>query len=104
MSHGNGGVSSNFAAHGNTGTFTGGNNMNAPANTGGTRMGRIDHDHDHDHDGRFRFRGRNFAFGFYPGYNYSYSDYDYDPGCYQLRQVHTRYGWRWQQVWVCSYY
>jgi hypothetical protein len=74
-------------------------------NVSGSRMGRMDMDHDRggrDHDGRFR--GRNFAFGFLPGYDYGY-DYDdgYDPGCYQLQQVHTRYGWHWRRVWVCSY-
>jgi hypothetical protein len=65
-----------------------------------SRMGGMDRGRDHDHDGRFR--GPNFAFGFYPGYDYNSYDYDYDPGCYQPRQVHTRYGWRWLQVWVCN--
>jgi hypothetical protein len=65
-------------------------------------MGRMDHDRG-DHDGRSR--GSNFAFGFYPSYgysDYSYNDYGYDPGCYQMRQVHTRHGWHWRQVWVCN--
>ena len=97
MSHAapSGGVSGNFSARSNAGTFSG-NNMSGPAHMGG-----MDHDrgHGHDHDGRFR---GNFAFGFYPGYDYNAYDYDYDPGCYQLRQVHTRYGWRWRQIWVCD--
>jgi hypothetical protein len=63
-----------------------------------SHMGRMDHDHHHDHDGRFR--GPGFAFGFYPGYDY-YA-YDDDAGCYQLRHVPTRYGWRWLRVWVCD--
>ena len=69
---GSGGVSGNFAAHSNGGTFNGNtfsrSNMSGPVNgnMSGSRMGRMDMDHDrgrdHDHDGRFR--GRNFAFGF----------------------------------------
>jgi hypothetical protein len=27
--------------------------------------------------------------------------YYYDDGCYQPQQVPTRWGWRWQRVWVC---
>ena len=27
--------------------------------------------------------------------------YYYDDGCYQLQQVPTRWGWRWQRVWLC---
>jgi hypothetical protein len=105
MSHAapGGGMSGNFSAHSNAGTFSGGNNMSGPVSRGEMHMGGMDHDHGrHDHDGRFR--GPNFAFGFYPGYDYGYNSYydDYDPGCYQLRQVHTRYGWRLRQVWVCD--
>jgi hypothetical protein len=90
------GVSTPRAASGST--FTGGNNMSGQGNM---RTGRMDGDRGG------RPRGSNFAFGFYPGYDsgyndYSYSDYGYDPGCYQMRRLHTRSGWRWQQVWVCN--
>jgi hypothetical protein len=86
---------------GNFGAATVGGNSNMTgtmAGRGDARMGRMDHDRGHDG----RFRGPNFAFGVYPGYDYNSYDYDYDPGCYQPRQVHTRYGWRWRQVWVCN--
>jgi hypothetical protein len=89
---------------GNAGAFNGGRAFNGGNNMsfrGESRMGRMDHDR--DHDGRFRgfrgFRGPSFAFG-YPGYDYYASDYD--DGCYQLREVPTRYGWRWLRVWVCD--
>jgi hypothetical protein len=36
---------------------------------------------------------------YYDGY---YDNYPYDEGCYDLRRVPTRYGWRWQRVYVCS--
>jgi hypothetical protein len=108
MSHGGPSGGFSAAARGNAGAFNGGN---AGAFNGGnsfrgdSRMGRMEHGHDRDHDrDGGRFRGSGFAFGFYPGYNYDY-DYDYynsDYGCYQLRQVPTRYGWRWQRVWVCD--
>ena len=93
MSHAapSGGVGGNFSARGNAGTFSGNNSM---------RMGGMDHGRGRDHDGRFR--GPNFALGFYPGYDYNSYDYEYDPDCYQVRKVHTRYGWRLQQVWVCN--
>jgi hypothetical protein len=79
----------------------GGGNSNMTgtmAGRGDARMGRMDRGRGHDG----RFRGPNFAFGVYPGYDYNSYDYDYDPGCYQPRQVYTRYGWRWRQVWVCN--
>jgi hypothetical protein len=81
----------------NGGNFNGGNNVSFRE---GSRMGRMDHDHDRDHRGRFR--GQRFAFGFgvpdYYDYDYNY----YDDGCYQLREVPTRHGWRWLRVWVCD--
>jgi hypothetical protein len=90
---------------GNRAAFNGGDNMSFRENS---RMGRMDHGHEHgrehgrDHDGRFR--GPNFAFGFgYPDYygsDYYYNNYD--DGCYELREVPTRYGWRWRRVWVCD--
>lgn len=95
----------NFSAapRGNAGNFNGGNgsiSFRGNSRTGRMDMGRMDHDrgHDHDHDGQFR--GPGFAFGFYPGYDYD--AYDYDNSCYRMRQVHTRYGWRWLRVWVCD--
>jgi hypothetical protein len=43
-------------------------------------------------------------FGAYDGYYNDYA-YGYDD-CYQLRRVHTRYGWRLRRIDVCgdSYY
>jgi hypothetical protein len=68
----------------------------------GSRMGRMDRDHDRDHDRGGRFHRQRFAFGFgvpdYYDYDYGY----YDDGCYQLREVPTRHGWRWLRVWVCD--
>jgi hypothetical protein len=104
---GGGGTGGNFSApRGVGGSFNGGafngGNMSA---RGDSRMGGMGRDHDrgHERDGR----GRGFAFGFYPGYDYGYYDngyYDngYDDGCYQARQVPTRYGLRWRRVWVCD--
>jgi hypothetical protein len=108
MSRGSAGPSGNFSARapaGNAPGFSasnGGGRMSAEGfDRGGRgfdrdRMGRDRGDRDHDR-GRFR----SFAFGF-PGY---YSDYDYDYNdysCFQVRQVPTRYGWRWRRVWVCD--
>lgn len=65
---------------------------------------------DFDHDGRHHHHGRSFAFGVVPFgyYDDYYNDYayDYNDDCYQLRRVHTRYGWRWRRIDVCgdSYY
>ena len=56
----------------------------------------FDRDHDRDRDRRFRFRFfPTFAFNTY----YDYPDYN----CWDLRRVHTPFGWRWHRVWVCSY-
>ncbi len=62
------------------------------------RMGGMDHDHDRGRDRD----GRGFGFGIYPGYDYGYYDYGYNDGCYQVRRVLTRYGWRLRRVWVCD--
>jgi hypothetical protein len=84
------------SVNGNAGNFNGGNTMSF---RGDSRMGRMEQDHDRGRD-HGRFRGPGFAFGYYPGYDYN--TYDYNDGCYQLREVPTRYGWRWRRVWVCD--
>lgn len=64
----------------------------------------------HGRHGHYRHFSPFFA-GFggpYYGYgdNYYYDDYadgyPYGNNCYELQRVHTRYGWRWQRVDVCS--
>lgn len=74
---------------------------------GGTRFANAGFRHGHyGHHGRFRHFAP-FAVGF--GAPYFYDDYydgyyagGYDDSCYQVRRVHTRYGWLWRQVDVCS--
>jgi hypothetical protein len=59
--------------------------------------------HHHHHRGNFAFAAVPFGFyddGYYNDYAYDYDDYD---GCYQLRRVHTRYGWRLRRIDVCNY-
>ena len=53
-----------------------------------------------DHDRFDRHRGLRTV-----GFGSDYTDYDYyyDNGCYQWSTVPTRFGWRWQPVWVCGY-
>jgi len=84
-------------------------------------MRKADRDRDRDdRGGGFRgegfhhgFRGRGLGFGFYGPYGYYYDDYYpsyayddsyYDDGsCYVVqRRVHTKSGWRYHPVQVCS--
>jgi hypothetical protein len=98
--HGGGFSGSRFAAGPGAARF-------AAMPGGSARFGSAGFRHGHfGHHGRFRHFAP-FAVGF--GAPYLYNDYDdgyyaggYDDSCYQLRQVHTRYGWRWRQIDVCS--
>jgi hypothetical protein len=63
--------------------------------------GRFDHGR---FDRRRHFRDFAFGFGFWPGYYDDYYAASYYDDCYQLRRVHTRYGWRRVRVNVCDYY
>jgi hypothetical protein len=48
------------------------------------------------------FHGRGFGPGFAFGFGGPYYDYGYDDGgCYVVRRVPTRFGWRLRRVWVC---
>jgi hypothetical protein len=105
------GIGGGNFARGNAGTFGGGM---VPREGGFGREGGFDRDRgftehdrnfgrDHDRFDRDRMFNRDRRFGtFALGSDYDYYDY-YDDGCYQWGQVPTRFGWRWQRVWVCSY-
>jgi len=55
----------------------------------------------HGHFFHHRHHFRRFAIGFSGPDSYYDYPYYYDD-CYQLRQVPTRYGWRWVRVNVCD--
>jgi hypothetical protein len=69
--------------------------------------GRGFHDHDHGFRNRFGFGGF-YPYDYYDDYAYDYpygyDDSYYDNGsCYVVqRHVHTKHGWRYQPVQVCS--
>ena len=85
-----------FTPSGPKGGRYSGNYGSGPKYNGGYRYG--DRGDRHHHRRGFAFFGS--PFGFYD--DYAYYPY-YDNGCYQMRRVHTRYGWQWRQVYVCGY-
>lgn len=93
-----------------SGRFSGSPTFQSNRNTSSFSSGRrfSSGGRDFDHDGRHHHHRRGFAFGVVPFYGDYYNDYayDYNDDCYQLRRVHTRYGWRWRRIDVCgdSYY
>jgi hypothetical protein len=60
--------------------------------------------HGEFHGGRFAHNdfdnGRRFFAGgpFYDDYYY-----DYGSDCWQSERIHTPAGWRWRNVWTCTY-
>lgn len=105
--HGGGGFRGAGTLHGG-GTFGGGGRFAmSRVGMGGARFAGISSGHFRGNFVHRRHHFRHFApfaIGFGVPYlydDYYYSNYPYDD-CYRLRRVHTRYGWRWRQIYVCG--
>ncbi len=69
----------------------------------GRGAGHFGHGHHHGHFRHFSPFFAGFGGPYYDDYYDDYADgYPYGSNCYELQHVHTRYGWRWQRVDVCS--